>query len=105
MARNLNRALWNRARAAALARDGHRCAAVEQYGDLTLRCPTTEGLSVHHKRRPEDGGDPYALDNLLTLCRTHHQRLHLVEPVLRSSRRRVVRRPNAGAYRPFSRAA
>lgn len=105
MASNLDRRRWERARAQVLARDGHRCVAEERYGGEWIRCPTTRGLAVHHRVRPEDGGDPYAPGNLLTLCRSHHQRLHLVGPQRVSRARERVRRPNAGAYRPFSRAA
>ena len=52
---------WRRARAAALARDGHQC----------VRCGQTAGLEVHHVRsRAAGGGDELA--NLVTLCHHHH---------------------------------
>jgi len=30
---------------------------------------------VHHVTPVNDGGDPYALSNLITLCGSHHHRL------------------------------
>ena len=33
-------------------------------------------LEVHHRIRLEDGGDPYALDNLVVLTRTEHIEHH-----------------------------
>jgi len=41
-------------------------------------------LHVHHLVAVEDGGDPYALDNLGTVCATHH-------PWWEALRRYVVR--------------
>ena len=58
---------WPQARAAALARDGHRCRI----------CGAREGLHVHHLRpvrlfpRVEDA---HRLDNLVTLCARCHRR-------------------------------
>lgn len=77
---------WLLARADALERDEGRCTAVEWYdvqvdewGDLyevPVRCSETSDLHVHHIERPDDGGDPYDLENLLTLCNVHHGKLH-----------------------------
>lgn len=77
---------WRRVRAAAVERDDGRCTAVEGYDsvqdehgewvEVPVVCGDTEDLHVHHVTRPEDGGDPFDLDNLLTLCPSHHARLH-----------------------------
>jgi 5-methylcytosine-specific restriction endonuclease McrA len=53
---------WARARAHALARDGHRCT----------RCGGGERLEVHHVRPLADGGSAFELDNLVTLCSSCH---------------------------------
>lgn len=64
----LDRRLWARARRAALTRDGWRCTV----------CSRPGRLEVHHLTPLEDGGEPYALENLATLCRQchldHHRR-------------------------------
>jgi hypothetical protein len=80
---------WRAARELALDRDGHRCTAVvsydsvmDEFGDyreVEVRCDETQALHVHHLDRPEDGGDPLALDNLLTLCGSHHGELHALQ--------------------------
>ena len=96
---------WRRVRRAALRRDGHRCQAVTVYGAVRVHCHTSRDLDVHHVKRPEDGGEMYALSNLLTLCGSCHQRLHLTDPGLRAKRRRprpkIRQRPNAAAYRKY----
>lgn len=56
---------WTRARAAALARDRHRCS----------RCGGTQRLEVHHVRPLSQGGSPFGLDNLRTLCPPCHRRV------------------------------
>ena len=62
----LDRRRWARARRLALQRAGHR----SELSGLAGR------LEVHHKTRLEDGGDPYALDNLQVLTRQEHIDLH-----------------------------
>lgn len=57
---------WARARRAALERDGWRCTA----------CGRPGRLEVHHAEALEDGGEPYALSNLRTLCRGCHAEHH-----------------------------
>jgi 5-methylcytosine-specific restriction endonuclease McrA len=59
-------AAWQKARALARERDGQRCA----------RCPSTTNLSVHHIVSLEDGGEAFALNNLITLCRSCHSAQH-----------------------------
>jgi hypothetical protein len=48
-----------------LDRDGHRC----RY------CGTTNGLHLHHIGYRSQGGD-HSVDNLITLCGTHHGLVH-----------------------------
>ncbi len=90
---------WRRARADALSRDGSVCQAVEVFGLLSRPCGATTQLHVHHIVRPEDGGEPYALNNLTVLCDFHHHRLHGLLPLPATDRRRR-QRANAAAYRP-----
>jgi 5-methylcytosine-specific restriction endonuclease McrA len=59
-------ARWQRARADARRRDGNRCRG----------CGSTQGLAVHHVHTLEDHGDPFALNNLVTLCGSCHARKH-----------------------------
>lgn len=54
----LNRRKWAVVRRAALDRDGWRCRA----------CGKAGRLQVDHILRLEDGGEPYDLDNLQSLC-------------------------------------
>ena len=60
----LNTAAWQRTRTLVRARDRNRCRI----------CGTTEKLSVHHIR--QGAGD--SLDNLVTLCRRHHEQAERV---------------------------
>lgn len=68
---------WREAREACLARDGHSCT-VELPSDTgeIWRCPESGDLVVHHVDPIEAGGAPFELDNLLTICRSHHSMLH-----------------------------
>lgn len=65
--------LWQTARAATLLRDGYACGADEGDG---VPCGQLDHLQVHHLTPVEEGGDPYDIKNLLTLCPSHHRRLH-----------------------------
>ena len=58
----LNAKLWRKVRADVLDRDDWRCVKCERYGRM----------EVDHIVRLEDGGDPYELGNLQTLCRACH---------------------------------
>jgi hypothetical protein len=58
---SLDKAAWQRTRAAVRRRDGNRCVV----------CGATSGLSVHHIVKAREGGSD-AMDNLVTLCRRHH---------------------------------
>lgn len=61
-----NSARFKKLREVVKARDGHRCR----------RCGSTEQLEAHHIVPLEDGGDPYALDNLELLCHRCHPTSH-----------------------------
>ena len=37
------------------------------------RCPQTTDLQIHHLKSVKRGGDPFAWDNLVMLCRTCHK--------------------------------
>lgn len=53
---------WREARKRALDRDGGECVV----------CGTEENLHVHHIYPVSAGGPRFELNNLVTLCRTHH---------------------------------
>jgi 5-methylcytosine-specific restriction endonuclease McrA len=57
---------WRLAREAARRRDGNCCR----------RCGSTQGLQVHHVTPVSEGGERYALDNLVTLCSSCHAAQH-----------------------------
>lgn len=58
---------WHRAKRAAKVRDGWCCKATG--------CTETERLTVHHLIPLSQGGAPFDLDNLITLCYKHHAEL------------------------------
>ena len=62
--RNLKGGRWVRVRRRVLDRDGWRCQA----------CGKAGRLEVDHILPLVDGGQPYDLDNLQTLCRSCHVR-------------------------------
>ena len=68
--RALSGAHWERTRQRALERAGRRCE----------RCGRPGRLEVHHKTALEDGGAPYAPDNLRVLCRDCHLAEHHDDP-------------------------
>ena len=53
---------WKRARAQCLRRDGRRCT----------ECGRVGRLEVHHRKPMVQGGHPFKLSNLRTLCRDCH---------------------------------
>ena len=59
---SLNAGRWRAARRAAIARDGYRCT----------KCKRPGRLEVHHVKTLREGGAPYDLGNLATLCRSCH---------------------------------
>ena len=61
-ARFYNNKRWKEARQKALDRDGGECVV----------CGTEENLHVHHIYPVSAGGPRFELNNLVTLCRTHH---------------------------------
>jgi len=65
---------WHAARAACLDRDGHACVRCDRTADdLAPRNPYATGLQVDHIIRISDGGDPFDLENLQTLCEECHE--------------------------------
>ena len=64
--RQLDQRRWGLVRRAVFERDGYRCVVCGRAGRL-------EG---HHLVALEDGGDPYSLDNVETLCRDCHIAAH-----------------------------
>ena len=58
----LDRGRWARARRETFIRDGYRCRS----------CGGPGRLECDHVKPLDKGGDPYALDNLQTLCRGCH---------------------------------
>jgi 5-methylcytosine-specific restriction protein A len=62
--RTRNSAAWQKARAAARQRDGNRCR----------KCGSIQDLEVHHIQPLANGGEQFALTNLITLCRDCHMR-------------------------------
>ena len=78
----LNARRWSRVRKLALSRAGHRSELSGRAGRL----------EVHHRVSLEDGGDPYALDNLMVLTRAEHIDLHRAETLDRDPERAAWRR-------------
>jgi 5-methylcytosine-specific restriction endonuclease McrA len=70
---------WRQAAAAARARD--RCC---------VHCRGHTNLEVHHVRALADGGDPFDLANLITVCRSCHRKL--------DARRRNAKGDSSAAY-------
>ena len=64
--RKLDPWLWGRARHAAFKRDGWRCT----------ECGKAGRLEAHHEPPLRDGGDPYDLAGIKTLCRGCHIERH-----------------------------
>jgi 5-methylcytosine-specific restriction endonuclease McrA len=65
--RILSSSPWHKARGAARTRDGNRCRleGADCHGQL----------QVHHIVSVRNGGAPYDLMNLITVCRHHHEQL------------------------------
>ena len=57
---------WERARRACFDRDDWRCR----------RCGKPGKLEAHHPVPLSEGGDPYVLDNLETVCKECHKASH-----------------------------
>jgi len=67
---------WDKARMRALVRDDFTCQA-HKLGLCNEPCKENRlrKLHVHHKQERQHGGN-HDLDNLITLCRTHHILIH-----------------------------
>ena len=61
---------WAALRLEALRRDGQLCA------DCAAQGRTNGAELVHHVKPIRDGGDPWALENIKSLCRDCHQVEH-----------------------------
>lgn len=68
--------VWEKARMRALVRDDFTCQA-HKLGLCAESC--TENrlrfLHIHHMQERQHGGT-HDLDNLITLCREHHEQIH-----------------------------
>lgn len=63
---------WTKLREACLKRDGYRCRALLPSGQQCNReDPSGKDLRAHHVVGLKEGGANH-LDNLVTLCRRHH---------------------------------
>jgi 5-methylcytosine-specific restriction endonuclease McrA len=89
MNRLYDSSLWTAARAAALERDGHRCSVARLLGGRCSAGP----LHVHHIEPIDEGGQPFDLDNLGTVCAAHH-------PQWEALRRAIVARRRDDEARP-----
>lgn len=76
---------WRVVRSRTLARDGSSCTVA---GLLGGACSPI--LHVHHIEPVADGGAPFDLDNLATVCARHH-------PMWEALRRGIVARRSAPA--------
>jgi 5-methylcytosine-specific restriction endonuclease McrA len=72
----LNNDGWKKARMRALVRDNFICQA-HQLGMCDSLCTETRlhMLEVHHIKMRIQGGT-HELENLITLCKQHHQNIH-----------------------------
>ncbi len=84
---------WRHTRARVIARDGS-CQAARLLGGAC-----SNDLHAHHLVPAAVCDDPLDLDNLVTVCGTHHRALDQARRVAQRGR------ANAGAYRRFSEAA
>jgi hypothetical protein len=75
--------LWAELRAAALARDNHRCVA-----SWLLGGDCSEDLHVHHVEPVEERPDlALSLANLVTVCSSHHPQLEALRRAIRTARK------------------
>jgi len=70
---------WNWLRERVLRRDGNRCAVGRLLGG---DCHPT--LHVHHVVPVSDGGSPWNIENLVTVCASHHPELEALRRRLRA---------------------
>lgn len=59
--------------------------ARQRDGDRCRQCGSTQGLEVHHIVPIAQGGDRFALSNLITLCGSCHHDSHPGERATRKS--------------------
>jgi hypothetical protein len=84
---------WRAARRAALDRDGERCTVARLLGGIC-----SASLHVHHLKPVREGGDRFGLDNLVTVCSTHHPQLEGVRRAVLAERGHDERLARAAAF-------
>jgi len=80
---------WRALREIAIARDAGRCTVSRLLGG---RC-SSGSPHVHHIEALEDGGAPFDLDNLATVCASHHPSWEALRRKLVATRHRRVHVP------------
>jgi 5-methylcytosine-specific restriction endonuclease McrA len=86
---------WHAARDLALARDGHKCSVARLLGG-----DCHDRLDVHHLQSLDERPDlALDLDNLLTVCASHHPTLEAVRRLLRVMR--LIDLPPCGHRHPY----
>lgn len=87
---------WRAAREQARARDGNRCSVARLIGGSC-----SARLHVHHLQSIEERPDlALDLDNLLTVCSTHHPTLEAIRRLLRIIR--VIDLPPCGHHHAYA---
>ena len=71
-------------------RDGGQCTYVHSSGK---RCEERRWLHVHHVRCVSEGGRD-DIDNLVTLCSSHHRVVHMNQTVARASPKDFAGQPS-----------
>lgn len=84
-----NTSLWRTTSSRAIARDGHRCTVSRLLGG---QCSLDRPLHAHHIHAVSEGGAPYDIDNVGTVCAAHH-------PMWEALRRTLVARLTAKPVR------
>ena len=72
--------LWKAVRARAIARDGHACTVGHLLGGPCS--PSDVPLEAHHIIPVEDGGAPFDLANIGTVCKAHHPQWEALRRIL-----------------------
>jgi len=53
----------------------YRAIIVDYLGNRCAKCGTTENLNIHHIKPRYLGGED-KMENIILLCKTHHEELH-----------------------------
>lgn len=75
---------WRAVRADALRRDADRCTVGRLLGGAC-----SLDLQAHHIEALSDGGAPFDLDNVATVCSTHHPTWEAIRRAVLRARRRA----------------